>query len=62
MNDYELWEIARKRAGYALAKIADLQMTTWTKFPSPETAREIIAAQVAEAMNDMRKACITRTP
>jgi hypothetical protein len=44
--------IARKRAQYALAKIADMQMNTWTKYPEPITPADIIAAQMMEAMND----------
>ena len=56
MDDSTLWEIALKRAGYALATIADHQMNTWTQYPSSDTPKEIIAHQMAEAMNDAIKA------
>ena len=51
MNDDRIWEIARKRAGYALAKIANNQMSTWRPAPL-ESATEVIAEQIREAMND----------
>jgi hypothetical protein len=53
MTEDDAWMISLKRAGYALAKIADNQMSTW--MTSTETAKEIIARQIMEAMNDMRK-------
>lgn len=53
MTHDEIWEIARKRAGYALAKIADHQMNTWTK--SADTPRDCIASQIAEGMFDALK-------
>lgn len=56
MTDDEIYEIARKRAGYALAKIADHQMNTWDKYPPSDTPTDIIARQIAEAMNDALKA------
>jgi hypothetical protein len=51
MNNDRIWEIARKRAGYALAKIANNQMSTWRPAPV-ESAADIIAEQIREAMND----------
>ena len=51
MNDDRIWEIARKRALYALAKIANHQLSTWRPAP-PESAADIIAEQIREAMND----------
>lgn len=56
MDEDEMRLIARKRAGYALAKIAECQMNTWTKYPSLDTPTDIIARQIAEAMNDVHKA------
>ena len=56
MTDDEIYEIALKRAGYALAKIADHQMNTWAKYPSSDRPIDIIAGQIAEAMNDALKA------
>lgn len=56
MTDDEIYEIARKRAGYALATIADRQMNTWEKYPSSDSPIEIIARQIAAAMNDALKA------
>lgn len=55
MDRDEMWAIALKRAGYALAKIADHQMNTWAKYPSVDTPKEIIANQILEAMNDALK-------
>lgn len=52
MTRDQIYEVARKRAGYALARIADLQMNTWNKFPSPDSPKDIIMGQIAEAMND----------
>jgi hypothetical protein len=52
MTNDEIWDIAHKRAGYALAVIADNQINTWAKYPSMDTPRDIIARQIAEAMND----------
>jgi hypothetical protein len=54
MDDDARRVIALKRAGYALAKIADLQMTSWA-CTSTETAKDIIAAQIMEAMNDEQR-------
>jgi hypothetical protein len=54
MDDNVRREIALKRAGYALAKIANLQMTSWV-YTSTETAKDIIADQMMEAMNDERR-------
>ena len=51
MNNDRIWEIACKRADYALAKIASNQMSTWRPAP-PESAEDIIAEQIREAMND----------
>lgn len=56
MDDEEMRLIARKRAGYALGIIADNQMNTWTKYPSFETPKDIIAQQILEAMTDVIKA------
>lgn len=50
MTIEEIDAIALKRAGYALAMIADRQMATWLGFT--ETPRQIIARQMVEAMND----------
>ena len=51
MNTDRISEIARKRADYALARIATNQMSTWRPAP-PESAADIIAEQIREAMND----------
>ena len=51
MNDDRIWQIARKRADYALARIANNQISTWRPAP-PESAADIIAEQIREAMND----------
>ena len=56
MNDDEMWQVALKRAGYALATIANHQMMTWNKYPSSDTPKEIIAKQIREAMFDAIKA------
>lgn len=55
MTEEEMYAIARKRAGYALATIADRQMNTWTKYPDSSTPTEIIARQMLEAMSDALK-------
>lgn len=52
MTESEVRLIALKRAGYALSQIANNQMNTWTKYPSSETPRDIVAKQIMEAMND----------
>lgn len=54
-SDDEIHTIAQKRAGYALATIANHQMKTWEKYPSAETPRDIIASQIAAAMFDVLK-------
>ena len=51
MNDDRIWQIARKRADYALARIANNHISTWRPRPS-ESAADIIAEQIREAMND----------
>ena len=55
ISDDELWQLARKRAKFALAEIANNQMNTWRKFPNGDTPSEIIAKQIAEAMFDVIK-------
>jgi hypothetical protein len=55
ISHQELWDIAHKRAQYALAEIANNQMHTWVKYPSIDSPKEIIAKQIAEAMNDIIK-------
>ena len=54
MNNDRIWQIARKRAEYALARIANNQMSTWSTWrpAPPESAADIIAEQIREAMND----------
>ena len=51
MNNERIRDIARKRADYALARIANNQMSTWRPAPA-ESAADIIAEQIREAMND----------
>lgn len=58
MDDDEIFEIAAKRAGYALAAIANNQMNTWAKYPTTDTPKDIITRQIAEAMNDVRRAIV----
>lgn len=55
MTEEEMYAIALKRAGYALAMIADRQMNTWTEYPDRSTPTEIIARQILEAMGDALK-------
>lgn len=52
MDEQKMWEIAHKRAGYALGIIANHQMNTWAKYPTLDDPKQIIAAQIVEAMND----------
>lgn len=52
MDEQEIWRIANKRARYALAQIANNQLNTW-RDPKPiDEPVDIIARQIAEAMND----------
>lgn len=55
MTEDEMYAIALKRTGYALATIADRQMNTWTKYQDSSTPTEIIARQMLEAMGDALK-------
>jgi hypothetical protein len=55
MTDAEIWEIAMKRAGFVLASLMDAQLNTWSKQPTDDSPRWIIARQICEAMNDVLK-------
>ena len=56
MDEEERWKVARKRAGYALAQIANHQMNTWAATRPLDTPKDIIATQIFEAMSDAFKA------
>lgn len=55
LSDDEIMAAARKRAGLALAEIANNQMKTWDKYPTPDTPWDIIARQIANAIFDTLK-------
>lgn len=48
----DIFAIANQRATEALAQIADRQMRTWDRFPSPDSPMDIITRAIVRALED----------
>lgn len=52
LRSHKIFEIAHRRATEAMAQIAERQMKTWDKFPSPDGPTDLITRAILGAIED----------